>query len=156
MFFNFLVNLLHLEELEGKCDYVAWYEGSGAILGGVIPFLTSLLFVILFYYVWGKFRAVRSFHWCFAGFVNIFVAFLLNLFIGRASLANYITEQLGDEGQDLWYAVITWPFTTDLWIFALNGIVWCVIFYFILSICLKHWSSVWNIPFGKKHKSSNN
>lgn len=156
MFINFLVNILHLEEYEGTCDYVVWYEGSGTVLGGLIPFLTSLVFVVLFYYVWSRLRATRTIHWCIAGLVNIIVTFFLDLFIGRASLANFINDQLGDEGQDLWYSVVTWPFTTDLWIFALNGIFWCLVFYFILSVCLKHWSPVWNIPFGKKVKSSKN
>lgn len=156
MFFNFLVNLLHLEENAGTCDYVVWYEGAGAVLGGVIPFITSLVFVILFYYVWSKLRATRTSHWCIAGFVNMIIAFVLDLFIGRAALANFITEQLGDEGQDLWFNVVTWPFTTDIWFFALGGMFWCLIFYFILSIILKTWSPVWNIPFGKKVKASKN
>lgn len=128
MFINFLVNILHLEEYEGTCDYVVWYEGSGTVLGGLIPFLTSLVFVVLFYYVWSRLRATRTIHWCIAGLVNIIVTFFLDLFIGRASLANFINDQLGDEGQDLWYSVVTWPFTTDLWIFALNGIFWCLVF----------------------------
>lgn len=155
MFVNFLVNLLHLEEFDGTCDYVVWYEGAGAILGIIIPIITSLMFVVLFYYVWSKYKATNTGHWILAGFVNILVAFFLDLFIGRASLANFISE-LGDEYQDLWYNVATWPFTTDLWVFAVNGAIWCIILYFIFSLILKRWSPVFNIPFGRKYKKAVN
>ena len=156
MFFNFLINFLHLEELDGPCYYYPWYDGPGAVLGAIIPFLCSLFFVILFYYVWSKFKATNTAHWCLMGFVNMIFTFVLNLFIGRASLANYVLDTLGEEYQDLWYNVVTWPFSTDIWFFAINGIVWALVFYFVLSLALKHWSSVWNVPFGKKYKKSIN
>lgn len=152
MFINFIINFLHLEELDGPCYYLPWYEGAGAVLGAIIPLISSLVFVILFYYVWSKFRGLTTFHWCIAGFVNMIATFALDLFIGRASLANYILDMLGEEYQDLWYTVATWPFSSDIWFFALNGIIWAMVFYFVLSVALKRWSSVNCVPFGNAHR----
>lgn len=156
MFFNFLLYPLHLEELDGPCYYYPWYSGAGAVLGGIIPLISSLVFVFLFYYVWSKHDATNTLHWCLSGFVNAVVTFLLDLFIGRASLANYIQTVLGQDYEDLWFNVATWPYTTDIWIFATNGILWALVFFFLLSLVLKRWSPVWNVPFGKKYKKSNN
>lgn len=154
-FFNFLVRLLNLYDNDSTYIYAPWYDGAGAIVGAIIPIITSLVFTILFYYVWSKLKATTTFHWSLLGVVNAIVAFALNLFIGRASLGNYIIEQ-GDEFQDLWYTITSWPFTTDLWIFAINGAAWGLVFYFIYSLILKRWSPVFNIPFGKKYKKSRN
>lgn len=155
MFINFLVNLLHLGEYDGTCDYALWYESTGSLLGVILPFASSLVFVLLFYYVWSRFKALNTFHWLVAGFVNLLVTFILNLFIGKVFLADYIVS-LGDEYQDLWYNVATWPFTADLWVFATNGIFWALVFFFVLSLILKRWSSIYNIPFGRKFKKSMN
>lgn len=156
MFINFLIDLLHLEEIDGPCYYYPWYSGAGAVLGAILPLISSLIFVILFYYVWSKVKATTTFHWCLTGFVNMIISFVLNLFIGRASLANYILSDLGEEYQELWYSVVTWPFSSDIWFFAINGVIWAIVFFFILSLILKTWSPVWNIPFGKKYKKSIN
>lgn len=153
-FINFFVKLLKLDQYDSTYVYAPWYDGAGSIVGALVPVVTSLVFVFLFYFVWSRFRATTTFHWCIAGIVNMIVAFLLNLFIGKASLANYIYEQ-GDEFQDIWYTVSTWPFSTDLWIFAINGVCWAAVFYFVFSIIFKRWSPVFNIPFGKKMKARN-
>lgn len=155
MFFNFLIHFLHLDQNEVSYIYAPWYAGAGAIIGAVIPIITSLVFVLLFYYGWSKLKATNTFHWGLMGIVNMIAAFGLNLFVGKASLSNYIYEQ-GDEFQSLWYTINSWPFSTDLWIFAINGIIWSLIFYFVFSLLLKRWSPVYNIPFGKKYKKAIN
>ena len=154
MFINFLINFLHLENGDAAY-YLPWYTGVGQIIGSIVPFVCSLLFVFVFYYLWSRVKAVNTFHWCMTGFVNIIVTYVVCLLIGRASLANFISG-LGDEYLDLWFRVTTWPFTTDVWIFALNGVIWAIVFYFILSVLLKRWSPVWNIPFGKRYKKAIN
>lgn len=155
MFFNFLINCLHLADNDVAYIYAPWYDGTGAIIGAIVPLLSSLAFVLLFYYVWSRVKATTTLHWLLMGGLNMLVSFALNLFIGKASLSNYIYEQ-GDEFESLCLTVSSWPYTTDLWIFAVNGIIWSAVFYFVLSVILKTWSPVYNIPFGKKHKKSNN
>lgn len=103
--------------------------------------------------MFAKVKAVNTSHWCLTGLVNMLVVFVCDLFIGRASLANYILDEVG-EG-DVYDAVYYWPYSTDLWIYAINGIIWAIVFYFLLSIVLKKWSPVFNIPFGKSYKRSN-
>lgn len=155
MFFNFLINCLHLADNDVAYIYAPWYDGTGAIIGAIVPLLSSLVFVFLFYYVWSRVKATTTLHWLLMGGLNMLVSFALNLFIGKASLSNYIFEQ-GDEFESLRLTVNSWPYSTDLWIFAVNGIIWSAVFYFVLSVILKTWSPVYNIPFGKKHKKSNN
>ena len=155
MFFNFLINCLHLADNDVAYIYAPWYEGTGAIIGAIVPLLSSLVFVFLFYYAWSRVKATTTLHWLLMGGLNMLVSFALNLFIGKASLSNYIYEQ-GDEFESLRLTISTWPYSTDLWIFAVNGIIWSAVFYFVLSVILKTWSPVYNIPFGKKHKKSKN
>lgn len=160
MFFNFLVNLLHLEEDPSGVLYVGWYDQAGALLGALVPVLTSLLAVFLFYYVWGRLGAPKTIHWYLVGCCNALVAFVINLFAGRASLARFVDDKIGlgevdaASGGVLWIQITSWPFTQDLWFFALNAIIWCVLFYFVFSWILKRWSPVYNIPFGRKYKKA--
>lgn len=155
MFFDFLVSLLHLGESDVASCYYPWYEADGQALCVIIPLCSSLLFVLLFYYGWSRIRAVTTGHWFLAGLVNVIVTFFLNLFIGKSALSGFV-RRLGDDYQDTWYAIVTWPYTLDLWFFALNGVIWALVFYFILSLIFKSWSPVWNIPFGRKYKKSRN
>lgn len=149
MLINFLLNLLDLGGDPNASQYYDWYQNTGATIGVLIPLVSSLLFVLLFYYAWSKVKATTTLHWLIMGVLNLMVTFFLNLFMGRAFLANYATS-LGDD--NLWFYITTWPFPVDLWIFAVNGTVWAIIFYFVFSCILKNWSSSYNIPFGKSHK----
>ena len=155
-FFNFMLNAVDMESSETASVYASWYEGYGALAGAIIPLVVSLIFVVVFYYLWSKLRATTTFHWCVAGFVNMIVTFVLNLFIGKAMLAQYV-EEFEDSSYDYIIDTInSFSATLDLWIFALNGIIWAIVFYFIWSVLLKRWSTVYNIPFGKKYKQSKN
>lgn len=160
MFFNFLINCLHLADDNVAYIYADWYEGTGAIIGAIVPLLSSLAFVLLFYYVWSRVKATTTLHWLLMGGLNMLVSFALNLFIGKAFLSNYLNDMYTATNETDYYnmylTVSSWPYTTDLWIFAVNGIIWSAVFYFVLSVILKTWSPVYNIPFGKKHKKSNN
>lgn len=156
MFVNFLVDTLHLENSETACNYVPWYDGAGQTLGMVIPGLSALLFVLLFYFLWSRMKATTTAHWLLAGFLGMVVTFFASLFIGRTSLGNWILMDLGDEFEDLQVTVTTWPYTTDLWIYALNCALWFLVFYFVFSLVFKNWSTVYNIPFGRKIMKAKN
>lgn len=150
MLINFLLNLMDLGADPNASQYLDWYKTTGATIGALIPLVTSLVFVILFYYAWSKVKATTALHWLIMGVVNLIVAFFLNLFMGKSFLANYVYTNLQDD--NLWFYITTWPFPVDLWIFAVNGAIWAILFYFVLSCVLKNWSSSYNIPFGKSHK----
>lgn len=149
MLINFLLNLLDLGSDPMAAMYYDWYANAGATIGVLIPLVTSLVFVLLFYYVWSKVKATTAFHWLIMGVLNLIVTFFLNLFMGSSFLANYV---LSLDDPNLLFYVSTWPFPVDLWIFAVNGAIWAILFYFVLSCILKNWSSSYNIPFGKSHK----
>lgn len=150
----FLVDALDLYSDPVAVNYVSWFTGAGTILNLVIPFIVSLVFVLVFYYLWANFRALTTFHWLLAGLVNLIVGFVVTLFIGRASLANYIDSNLvalDPSFETAWQNVVYWPFTTEVWMFALNSIIWSLLFFFLLSWGLKRWSCCNNIPFGAKN-----
>jgi len=149
MLINFLLNLLDLGADPNASQYYDWYQNTGATMGILLPLVVSLVFVLIFYYAWSKVKATTTLHWLIMGILNLLVTFVLNLFMGRSFLANYVTS-LGDD--NLWFYITTWPFPVDLWMFAVNGAIWAIIFYFVLSCILKNWSSSYNIPFGKSHK----
>jgi hypothetical protein len=149
MFINFLLNLLDLAGDPNASQYYDWYIGAGAVMGVIVPVVVSLVFVTVFYYLWSRVKATTTFHWLLMGLINAVVTFFVTLFMGRSFLANY-AESLGDD--NLWYYITTWPFPVDLWVYAVNGVIWSFVFYFVLSCILKTWSNSYNVPFGKSHK----
>lgn len=152
---TFLVDFLHLEESETAYKYAVWYEGAGQTLSLIIPSIVALVFVVLFYYVWSKVKATTTFHWCVMGLLSMIASFFVSLFVARASLVEWIVIELGEESDEISTMVATWPYTTDLWIYAVNSMLWCLLFYFVFSVILKRWSPVYNIPFGRKFKKAN-
>ena len=149
MLINFLLNLLDLTGDPNASQYCDWYGNTGATLGAIMPLISSLVFVLVFYYAFSNIKATTTLHLIVMGVVNAIVTFVVTLFMGRSFLANYVTS-LGDD--NLWYYITTWPFPVDVWMFAVNGVFWSFIFYFVLSCILKTWSNSYNVPFGKSHK----
>ena len=151
----FLVDILDLASDPIAVNYVSWFDGTGTVLNLIVPFAISLLFVLIFYYLWARFKALTTFNWLMTGLVNVLVGFVATLFMCRASLANFIDSSLiplDPSFQTAWDNVVYWPFTSEVWMFAVNSILWSLIFFFLLSIVLKRWSIYHNIPFGKKNK----
>lgn len=153
---NFLVDALDLYNDPNAVNYAPWFDGGGTILSLIIPLVCSLFFVLVFYYLWARFKPLTTFHWLLTGFVNLLVGFVIVLFMSRASLANYIDVNLvqldSTTFQPLWDSVVDWPYVLEIWMLAVNSIVWSFLFFFLLSWVLKRWSTYSSIPFGVTNK----
>ena len=143
----FLVSLLGL-------NHAGWYtNANGYTLGLVIAAAVALLACILFYYAWGKVRALTMGHYIVTSLASMAVTLLVVFFTARHQLLAYVSKAGLTEIDPSILSQIK-NGTIDMWLFAINSAIWCVVFYFLFSCILKNWSTHYNIPFGNRNRIS--
>lgn len=143
----FLVSLLGL-------DHAGWYTNdNGYTTGLVIAAVIALVACVLFYYAWGKVRALTMGHYIITILVSMVVTLVTVYFTARHMLLAYVAEAGLTEINPSILSQIKHG-TFDMWLFAINSAIWCAVLYFLFSCILKNWSTHYNLPFGNRKRIS--
>ena len=143
----FLVSLLGL-------NHAGWYtNNNGYTTGLIIAAAVALIACLFFYYIWGKMRALTLGHYIITAVVSAVIALFVVFFTARHMLMSYVGEA-GLTQLDPSILMQIKNGTFDMWLFSINSALWCVVIYFLFSICLKNGSEHYNIPFGNRKRIS--
>ena len=133
--------------------WAPWYTMSGGLTLSILLTLgISLLFVVLFYYVFTLIKpSLTNVHYYLTMLLNAVVCLFVNFFVAKSFIDKYITSNdLSSIDPTALSSVSSG--TLDMWLVSANSAIYSLLFFFLLSLILKRWGPYGTnlIPFGKK------